>query len=174
MDPFDAITGEPYSYASDNPVNSGDPWGLSDWNPFSESFWTEGNVVSESPLNPIRDYKEEISSYEDGCGYFASVSHGLEGALAGVVDLSGAGEETGLGDLAAGSISNEDVAGAAERWLGDGYEEIAPGVYRSADGARQFRMTESDLGATNPHVHFESVSPDGRTIIENAHVYLDE
>ena len=55
----------------------------SSWNPFSESFWTEGNFISKSPLNPIPYYEEEISSYENGCGYFASVTHGLEGAVAG-------------------------------------------------------------------------------------------
>jgi hypothetical protein len=33
-------------------------------------------------------------------------------------------------------------------------------------------MTPSDLGARNPHVHFESIGPDGREITENAHVYL--
>jgi RHS repeat-associated protein len=174
VDPAVGVTRAPYSYAGDNPVNSGDPSGLSNWNPFSESFWTEGNVIAESPLNPLRDYEAEISSYESGCGYFASVTHGLEGALAGVLDLSGAGEEVGLGDLAAGALRDENVVAAAERWLGDGYEEIAPGVYRSADGTRQFRMTESDLGAANPHVHFESVGPGGRGNTGNAHVDLEE
>src|SRR5580693_4287046 len=31
VDPLDAITREPYGYAGDNPVNSGDPSGLSNW-----------------------------------------------------------------------------------------------------------------------------------------------
>jgi RHS repeat-associated protein len=35
VDPLKAITGERYSYAGDNPVNSGDPSGLSNWNPRS-------------------------------------------------------------------------------------------------------------------------------------------
>jgi RHS repeat-associated protein len=89
VDPLDAITHEPYSYAGDNPVNSGDPSGLSNWNPFSESFWTEGNVISESPLNPIPYYEAEIESYENGCGYFTSVTHGLEGTVAGAALFAG-------------------------------------------------------------------------------------
>ena len=68
-DPIAAITGAPYNYARDNPLNRGDASGLSSWNPFSESFWTEGNVISESPLNPIPYYEKEIASYENGCGY---------------------------------------------------------------------------------------------------------
>jgi RHS repeat-associated protein len=82
-DPMVGITQAPYNYAGDNPLNIGDPSGLCNANPFSESFWTEGNCVSEGPLNPIRYYEKEIESYENGCGYFASVTHGLEGALAG-------------------------------------------------------------------------------------------
>jgi hypothetical protein len=83
VDPAEPITRAPYTYGEDNPLNRGDATGLSSWNPFSESFWTEGNFISESPLNPIPYYEQEISSYENGCGYFASVTHGLEGAAAG-------------------------------------------------------------------------------------------
>jgi RHS repeat-associated protein len=82
VDPAVSLTGAPYNYAEDNPLNRGDATGLSSWNPFSESFWTEGNVISESSLNPIPYYEQEIGSYENGCGYVASVTHGLEGAAA--------------------------------------------------------------------------------------------
>jgi RHS repeat-associated protein len=83
VDPAVSLTGAPYNYAEDNPLNRGDATGLSSWNPFSESFWTKGNFISESPLNPIPYYEAEVESYENGCGYFASVTHGLEGAVAG-------------------------------------------------------------------------------------------
>lgn len=80
----------------------------------------------------------------------------------------------GLGDIAGGSATVEQALKGAERWLGSGYREIAPGVFRSADDARQFRMRTGDL--TDPkigaHVHFESIAPNGRTIVENAHVII--
>lgn len=83
VDPLEAVTGAPYTYASDNPLTYNDPTGLGEWEPWTESFWTEGNFISNSPLNPIPYYEKEIESYENGCGYFASVGHGLEGAIAG-------------------------------------------------------------------------------------------
>jgi RHS repeat-associated protein len=58
VDPLAMVTRAPYNYAEDNPINRGDATGLSSWNPFSESFWTEGNVISESPLNPLHITKK--------------------------------------------------------------------------------------------------------------------
>jgi hypothetical protein len=59
---------------------------------------------------------------------------------------------------------------AGSKWLGPGYKEIAPGVFRSADGLRQFRMTEADIlgshGSIGSHVHFEALDNMGR-VIEN-------
>jgi RHS repeat-associated protein len=75
-------------------------------------------------------------------------------------------------NLHGGSAEVSRVLDDASEWLGPGYTEIAPGVFRSADGARQFRMTTSDLTSSMPHVQFESIGPDGRWIIENSHVYL--
>ncbi len=115
VDPLKAITEEPYSYVGDNPLNSADPLGLSNWNPFSESFWTEGNAISESPLNPIPYYEEEVESYENGCGYLGSVKHGLEGALAGAA-LFGGGEDSEGADLAADSWP--DTAEEMDEYLG--------------------------------------------------------
>ncbi len=103
VDPAAALTRAPYNYATDNPLNHGDPTGLSSWNPFSESFWTEGNVISESPLNPIPYYEEEISSYENGCGYVASVTHGLEGAIAGAALFAG-GEGADEADITVADV----------------------------------------------------------------------
>jgi RHS repeat-associated protein len=104
VDPMEMVTRAPYNYAEDNPLNHGDATGLSSWNPFSESFWTEGNFISESPLNPIPYYEKEIESYENGCGYFASVAHGLEGAIAGTALFAG-GEGADEADSAIADIT---------------------------------------------------------------------
>jgi len=73
-----------------------------------------------------------------------------------------------------GELTEAAALANAEEWLGPGYTEIAPGVYRSADNLRQFRMTNKDLldPAQGPHVHFEAIGPDGRVRIENSHVKL--
>ena len=107
VDPEVGTTRAPYNYAGDNPVNRGDATGLSSWNPFSESFWTEGDFISESPLDPIPYYEAEVESYESGCGYFASVAHGLEGAVVGALDASGAGEEGLAAEEGAAGIEAE-------------------------------------------------------------------
>jgi len=47
----------------------------------------------------------------------------------------------------------------AERFLGPGYREIAPGIFRSKGDLRQVRMTDSDMtgahGQVGPHLNFE-------------------
>ena len=133
VDPAVSITRAPYNYAGDNPINSGDPTGLCDANPFSESFWTQGNCVSESPLNPIPYYEAEISSYENGCGYFASVAHGLEGAAVGALDVSGVGEEADAAKEATsvagwGTLLNDIMEATGHHYLFIGTSIVATGA----------------------------------------------
>lgn len=63
-----------------------------------------------------------------------------------------------------------------QRFVGEGYREIAPGVFRSADGTRQFRMTDSDItgahGRIGSHVHFEKFDPITGEQIKNIHTPL--
>src|SRR5260370_5081165 len=71
----------------------------------------------------------------------------------------------GMGNIGGGVASVEEVLAGAERWLGRGATEVEPGVYQSADRLNQFRMKTGDLtgahGNIGPHVHFESLAPDG-------------
>jgi hypothetical protein len=81
---------------------------------------------------------------------------------------------TGMGNIGShGPVSPSVALGSAAKWLGQGYREIAPGVFRSADGLRQFRMTTRDLlpthGNIGPHVHFEALDALGE-VIENLHL----
>jgi RHS repeat-associated protein len=103
VDPLEMVTRAPYSYAEDDPVNHSDPTGLGEWEPWTESFWTEENFISNSPLNPIPYYEQEIESYEGGCGYFASVTHGLEGTLAGAALFAG-GEGADEADITVSDV----------------------------------------------------------------------
>jgi len=80
----------------------------------------------------------------------------------------------GLGNIGQQVPISEDTAlWSGIEWLGNGYLQIAPGVYRSADGSRQFRFTNADItgahGDIGPHVHFESLDANGN-VTENNHV----
>jgi RHS repeat-associated protein len=56
--------------------------------------------------------------------------------------------------------SADDALSLGDKWVGSGYKEIAPGVFRSADGTKIFRITEKCISGTcpgmkAPHVVFE-------------------
>jgi RHS repeat-associated protein len=121
VDPEVGTTRAPYNYAEDNPINAADPSGR-------ESFLNEVGHFLE-PLNPVKYYEEEVESYENGCGYFASVAHGLEGAVVGVLDASGAGQEEAAGVAAdegveeAAAGTDEGVAGVIKGYTKHGLEQ---------------------------------------------------
>jgi hypothetical protein len=77
-------------------------------------------------------------------------------------------------------ILNQDEAmEVGIRWLGKGYKEIGKpgsGVYRSADGLRQFRIDKNSLTGNHapyePHVHLEKVLDNGKTIISRNHIII--
>jgi len=114
VDPLVASTHAPYSYAEDNPLNEADPTGLGNW--LNLGIPSPGEVAES--LNPVKYYEEEVESYENGCGYFSSVAHGLEGAVVGVLDASGAGEEE-LGAEAA----DQGIAGVIKGYTQHGLEQ---------------------------------------------------
>ena len=94
VDPVVGTTRAPYDYAGDNPINASDPSGqlcVLNFIHVGPSCSEVGHALE--PLKPVHYYEEEIESYENGCGYFASVAHGLEGAIVGTLDASGVGEE---------------------------------------------------------------------------------
>jgi RHS repeat-associated protein len=114
-DPLAALTGAPYSYAMNNPASGSDPSGLCNMNIFSGSFWTEGNCISESPLNPLPYYKAEINSIENGCSYWDSVQHGLKGA--GVLTFDTALLATGAEAAAAAGDTSAEITGFTSHGL---------------------------------------------------------
>lgn len=93
-------------------------------------------------------------------------------ALAGMLPVGKVGKVGKVvREFEGGALAAHEALNAAEQWLGKGYREISNGVFRSADGARQFRMTVNDLVKDvrkGPHVHFEAIGADGREILENA------
>lgn len=69
----------------------------------------------------------------------------------------------------------DDALDAANDFLGEGYREVGPNRFLSADGVRQVRMSPSDLATINnhagrPHFNFDVLKPKYKTI----HIYLIE
>ena len=127
-----------YNYANDNPINGTDPSG-------KQFFLTGIGGV----FNPINLWNWLVGDSSGSCQSGATLVPGM-----GSVNVGG------------GNISANNVMSVGASWLGPGYSEIAPGVFRSADGARQFRIVNLSKG----YVNFESIGPDGRIILENSHV----
>lgn len=86
----------------------------------------------------------------------------------------------GFGNIGShGPMEPNAALGNGLRWLGQGYREVGPsgsGVFRSADGLRQFRLTSGDLlghrGGPS-HVHFEALDQFGN-VTENLHINLSK
>ena len=136
VDPLVGQTHAPYNYGGDNPLNEADPSGLGNW--LNLGLPSPGEVAES--LNPVKYYEEEVESYENGCGYFSSVAHGLEGAVVGALDVSGEGEEAGLAEGA-----DEGLAATAH-----GAEQLAERGFSGSDIALTKSgsvLTQSD-GAT--------------------------
>ncbi|WP_162932998.1 filamentous hemagglutinin N-terminal domain-containing protein [Roseovarius sp. EL26] len=85
----------------------------------------------------------------------------------------------GIGNLTSSfNLNSDEALETGLKWLGDGYREIAPGVFRNADNSRQFRIDSNSLAGNHapnvPHLHLETVAPNGRTITANNHIPLAE
>lgn len=99
---------------------------------------------------------------------------GWAGLAAGLI-IPGPGKAKAAVNVVSKARTAGRALGLGERFVGPGYTELAPGVFRSANGLRQFRMTARDLipthGTLGPHVHFEVFNQAGAKI-RNFHVPL--
>ena len=126
----------------------------------------EVHVAGQHALTPGLHQGCELADYDSASGSLLAAKGGLR---------------KGLGNIGShGPMSADDALGNGQNWLGKGYKEVGPsgsGVFRSADGSRQFRMAPSDLagshGDLGPHIHFEALNPQGK-VIENLHIPLVE
>lgn len=135
-----------------------------------------GNVATGG--RALRELAEEASSFRLQFDP-ATLSSGpipLGGvSITRVASGSPTAVRRGFGNIGShGPVDPTTALSGADKFLGAGYKEIAPGVFRSADGLRQFRMTPRDLlpthGNIGPHVHFEIPNPSGGPPLENLHL----
>ena len=69
-----------------------------------------------------------------------------------------------------GTLSESGFLKAADTFLGQGYKEVSPGRYKSADGKRQVRLGQHELRGPRRHAHFEALE-DGH-VVENTRVTI--
>lgn len=79
------------------------------------------------------------------------------------------------------TLTADEALTAGERFVGPGYKEIGKpgsGVFRSADGTKQFRMDNNSLQGNHapnvPHVHLETYAPGARKPTVNNHIPFTE
>lgn len=123
---------------------------------------------------------EDSSGWANGIGLAAGVLPFGKLGVRLLEDVGGAVLKDGA------HLSTSAALDAAVDHLGPGYKEIAPGVFKSADGTKMVRMTNSDLAmmgnhAGAPHMNFETgltvLKPNGKEQFiskENLHIFLPE
>jgi hypothetical protein len=74
-------------------------------------------------------------------------------------------------------LTADESLEAGQKFVGDNYTEIGKpgsGVFRSADGTRQFRMDNGSLSGSHPpnkpHVHLETYKPGANKPTVNNHI----
>ena len=99
-----------------------------------------------------------------------------------VIDDVMAETRAGAGNLTSKySLTADEALTAGERWVGSGYTELGKpgsGVFRSADGTRQFRIDNGSITGAHspgvPHVHLETISPGSKVPVANNHIPFTE
>ena len=108
VDPLVKLTGAPYNYAGDNPINEGDPTGLLGWSEIGQAVAvglvcvaTDGGCVvaglADLDANVVSNDYEAVT---ESC-------KATEEETTTLTDLVGFGLGAGVGELAGGSLSEE-------------------------------------------------------------------
>ncbi len=158
-DPLVALTGKPYAYAEDNPLNGGDPSGLCNANPFTGSFWSEGNCLSGAVGGPNGGGSQP--------GWWAIPAYGaiaapcLFGGELACAGAAGAGTVPGLAGSTA-SMGCSTVGAVTPNFSdpsqppGPGWEWRGNGPVGSSEGAWYNPSTNQSL-----HPDLEHAAPKG-------------
>jgi RHS repeat-associated protein len=137
VDPLDAITGERYSYAGDNPLNNGDPTGLDFLEEFAEGVAGWGDTLTFGATKWAREQIGDENVDTCSAGYQAGGFAGLATAAL----MPGEGEAEFGAEAADEGAGIEDVLGYVDSHGG----EPPPGYV----GGRTFENAEGGLPASD-------------------------
>jgi len=164
-----------YVFCGNNPVNFVDPFGLCEES--SGLNWVQGGLDAVGVFDPFGIADGLNALIYLGRGQYGNASISAIGMIPYIGDIGKAGKYgVAAVNVTSRARSVERALETGEIFVGKGYKEVAPGVYRSADGARQFRMTGRDLAPTHgdigPHVHYQKIDPITGQEMKNIHTPL--
>jgi RHS repeat-associated protein len=176
-----------YAYANNNPYRFKDPSGSYAEEVFGAvSLTTSINAFrkEQSATNGLTLLADIVLTAIPGIPAFAGAAvHGSQAATAALsasnkVDAVIAETFSGSGNILSSSrLSANELLEAGQKFLGTGYKELGKdgsGVFRSADGTRQFRIDSGSLSGSHapgvPHGHFEVFSAGATKPKVNNHV----
>jgi len=163
-DPLEVVTGAPYGYAGNDPVNQTDPTGLCPWCVVGAVIVAKAAIAVAIDLGA-----QALANIADGCGPFQDISIsslGISAALGTIIPGGGAAGRAAKGANAARTVSTADKATELRALAGRNRVSIeTPSGRLSVDLAGKSHF-EKSLGHSvdTPHVKFETrhVGPDGR------------
>ena len=168
-----------FAYCRNNPITRKDKAGAADYAFLDDSPHDEEDILDigrgGGPGGAPSASNGDIVSGASGANHGNPNAQSLQTSNAGNSNIGGNNGSFANNGLPQNGIevSSDQVLDMAINFLGEGYTEVSPGRFVSADGIRQVRMGTADLlglHAGAPHVNFNLLSPQ----YKNVHVFFHD